>query len=277
MRWGLAMLVLVAGVAPARADRVHLANGSVIEGKASALGDKVVVEIDSGAITLSRDSVTKIEAGESNVQRVAARYAQLKPGDVRGLLELADFCRDHGMPARERELLQQVIEHAPDHAQARARLGYVRSGAGWITHDEHMRAQGFVLHQGQWLERKQVLELERLHAQAETAAHDRDQARLELERQKLALEQARAEVEASKERAAEAERAAETNNELALVQPYPRYVVWGHRATREPICPSGFVATGRHGHCKRIPAPARRHTPFPIVGAKDPFDYLRSR
>jgi hypothetical protein len=63
------------------------------------------------------------------VRRVAARYAQLKPGDVRGLLELADFCRDHGMPARERELLERVIEHAPDHAQGRARLGYVRTSA----------------------------------------------------------------------------------------------------------------------------------------------------
>jgi hypothetical protein len=140
-----------------------------------------------------------------------------------------------------------------------------------------MRAQGFVRHQGQWLKREQVLELERLAAQAETAARERDQARLELERQKLALEQARAEAEASNARADEAERAADASNDVMLVQPYPRYVAWGHRAPREPICPSGFVATGRRGHCKRLTAPSRRHPPFPIVGAKDPFDYLRGR
>jgi hypothetical protein len=280
MRSAAVALVLAVWVVPVRADRVHLVGGSVIEGKAIAQGDKVVVEVESGAITLSRDCVTRIESGESTVQKVAARHAQLKRGDVHGLLALADFCRDHALPARERELLLEVIEHAPDHPQARARLGYVRSAAGWITHDEHMRAQGFVRHEGQWRKREEVLELERLAAELQKAARERDQARIELERQKLALEQARAEAETSKARAAEAEAVAERERNEAVtramvVQPFSRYVAWGGEPRpHEHVCPAGFARAHGHGHCKRI-TPSRVEPRLPIVGAKQPAYRLR--
>jgi hypothetical protein len=213
------------------------------------------------------------------VQKVASRRAKLKPGDVQGLLELADFCRDHAMPARERELLLEVIAHAPDHPQARARLGYVRSAAGWITHDEHMRAQGFVRHDGQWRKREEVLELERLDAELQKAARERDQARIELERQKLALEQARAEAETSKARAAEAQAEAERASNLngthvILVQPFPRHVAWGETPPRQHVCPAGFVRGHGHGACKRITT-ARVEPRLPIVSAKPPAYRLR--
>jgi hypothetical protein len=63
----------------------------------------------------------------------------------------------------------------------------------------------------------------------------------------------------------------------AVVLPFPRYVQWGHRGPHEHVCPAGFVAVGRHGRCKRLASPPRRHPPFPIVGAKDPFDYIYGR
>src|SRR5689334_1410745 len=103
----IAALLTLAGVLSftagiARADRVYLDSGNTIEGKVTQRGDSVVVEVEAGAITLPRASVVKIERSESAVQRFEARRAQLKPGDVQGLLELANFARDHAMPGRER-------------------------------------------------------------------------------------------------------------------------------------------------------------------------------
>src|SRR4029077_2055128 len=81
----------------ASADRVHLVGGNVIEGKATRSGDKVIVELESGQVVLPADSVQRIEAAESDVQRFEARYAKLARGDVKGMMALADFCRDHDM------------------------------------------------------------------------------------------------------------------------------------------------------------------------------------
>ena len=278
MRRSLAMLLLMMMAPSARADRVHLDSGNVIEGKATQRGETVVVEVESGAISLPRASVTKIEKSESAVQRYEARHAQLKPGDVKGLLELADFCRDHGMNGRERELLQQLLEHAPDHAQARARLGYVRSDGGWITHEQHMRARGMVQRGGRWLTPEQLAEAERLEAQRAEAAREREQAQLELERQKLALEQARLEAEASKARvvAAEAERDAANARAASSAQTTPVYTVWAP-IPRELLCAKGYEPVGPHGRCRRAaepaPRPPRSHT---AVGYSDPWHFIRS-
>src|SRR4051812_23934000 len=124
----------------ASADRVHLVSGSVIEGRAKRDGDKVVVQVDSGEVGIPAEEVASIESGKSELQRVDDMLAKLKPGDAAGLLKVANYCRDHEMPAREQEVLQRIVETAPDHAEARARLGYVRSGGAWMKREDQMRA-----------------------------------------------------------------------------------------------------------------------------------------
>jgi hypothetical protein len=203
--WVTAWVIVCGGVlAPvARADQVHLVGGAQLDGKATRHGDKVVVEMESGQITLSAEGVERIERGQSSVQRYEELAAKLKPGDVASRLSLADFCRDHDMHAREKELLRQVIELEPDQSQARARLGYVKTAAGWITRDEQLRAQGFVRQAGQWLTPERALELERLRAQSDAAAKERDKAQAELELKKLELQQRKLELEAQTAKAAE--------------------------------------------------------------------------
>jgi hypothetical protein len=189
---GLWMVAWVIGCAPvwlawaasAHADQVHLVGGSQLEGKATRQGDKVVIETESGQIALSADSVERIERGQSPVQRYEALEGKLQPGDVKGRLALADFCRDNGMNAREKTLLREVIALDPDEAQARARLGYVKTPAGWITQDEQMRAQGYVRKDGQWVSPERALELDRLRAEADAAARDRERAQAALDAQR---------------------------------------------------------------------------------------------
>lgn len=145
---------LLAGTA--HADTVHLLGGTSIEGKASRHGDKVVIEIEAGEIAVSVDEVERIDAGSSVVQRFEAMRAKVSERDLRGLISLANFCRDNEMKDRERVLLMRVVELAPDHGEARARLGYVRSDAGWVKREEHARQQALVMHDVRSIQREQA-------------------------------------------------------------------------------------------------------------------------
>lgn len=242
---------LIAGVA--QADRVHLVDGAVIEGKATRQSNKVVIELESGQVTLAAGDVAKIESGSSPVQRFEQLEAEQRGRGVAGLIVLADYCRDHGMRGRERTLLESVIEQQADHTDARVRLGFVKSDAGWITREEHLLAQGMVRDGGELITREQLFEHEQQRDQrratAQAAKHEREKAKLEVEQQKLALERERVELaraEAEKAVAAQALQA----GYLVYGAPYGKWHDCHKRACRSK--------------------PFRRTKPFPIPGVRDP-------
>ena len=248
----LALGCVLFGSAPlVAADDVHLDNGEVIEGRAKRSGDKVVIELESGQISLSADSVKRIDKRESTVERYEKAYQKLPHDAVNERMQLANYCRDHGMRERERVLLQQVLERDPNHEQARKRLGYVKSADGWVTYAEHMRAQGQVQRDGQWMSREQVEELDRRQSQARAAANESqlESKKVALEREKLEVERQRLELERS--RAREAER----------VRHMPVFGYYGY----------GFVP-----HHRDFQSPGRRgfdaSRAYPINGVRDPRD-----
>jgi hypothetical protein len=228
---GLLLAAFVPGAA--RADKVHLSGGAVLEGKVSQVGDKVLVEVEAGTLSVDARSVTRIERATSSVETFLARRAALAGGDVAGRLALADYCRAHEMFTRERELLREVIAIQPDHAQARARLGYVRVDHGWLTRDEQLAAQGLIKHGGVWLSPEQASRLREA----------------ELERQKAEIERQKAEAELQAKRAelhAERERAERLARERAAVEAampaygFPYYAYPG----RGPVYPAPRPAPG---------------------------------
>jgi hypothetical protein len=147
------------------ADQVHLVGGSTIEGKASRKGDKVVIEIESGQIALSASEVAAIEPGPSPVQRFEAMHAKIGARDAGALLALANFCRDHDMKERERLLLLRILDLTPENPEVRARLGYVKSDAGWVKREQQLRDQGLVHYDGRWSPRAE-LKLEKADSKA---------------------------------------------------------------------------------------------------------------
>jgi hypothetical protein len=254
--------VLSAALAPppAAADDVHLDNGEVIEGRATRAGDKIVIELESGQISVSADSVKHIEKRESNVDRFEKQYNALKPEDVVKRLQLADYCRDHGMRDRERQLLQQIIERDPSHEQARTRLGYVKGPGGWVSYAEHMRAQGHVQRDGQWMSRAQASELDQVQAQQRAAARANAAAESSLEAKKVALERQKLELERQR---LELEKSRTRRDEMPPVVGYYGYgyVPRGHYRS------SGF-SRDSHSHPQRgFTGPT-----YPINGVRDPRD-----
>jgi hypothetical protein len=51
-----------------------------------------------------------------------------------------------------------VLEVLPDHAEARARLGYIKTDAGWVKREQQLHDQGFVQYDGHWVPRAPRLE-----------------------------------------------------------------------------------------------------------------------
>lgn len=244
--WMLAVL----SAAPAFADKVHLAGGAVLEGKVSREGDKVLVEVDSGTLRLDAQGVLRIERAPSPVETFAARRAALAQRDIAGRVALADYCREHQMFGRERELLREVIALEPDHAQARARLGYVRVDRGWLTREEQLAARGMIKQGGIWISPEQA-------ARLREAELDRQKAELERQKAEAELLARRAELNAERERAAR-ERAEREAAQSALPAYWFPYAYPMHGPSR-PIQPA--------------PAPSAV-PPYAINGVRPPQSYF---
>jgi hypothetical protein len=228
----------------ARADDVHLEGGTVIEGKVTRSGDKVTIELESGQITLSADSVRRIDKRESNVERYERMRAELKPGDVSGRLALANFCRDHEMRGREQELLREIIDRAPDHAHARQRLGYVKDDSGgWITREEQYRARGMVQRDGVWMTSERALELARLEQETRTAQRERERAEAQLEAERRAQER---QAQLDEQRAAQSQRYAPTDPYFVAPYGYGYGYGLGYSGYRESPARRGFRDVSDH-------------------------------
>jgi hypothetical protein len=190
----------VALASPAFADRTFLVGGTVLEGKATRKGDKVVIRLEAGEISVPADSVERIEKSESVVGEFDARYAALQKGDVKARLALADYCRDHAMRAEERRLLLQVIDLDADNAAARARLGFEKTETGWLTREDAMRARGLVEHDGRWMTPSDAAALERTRVEREAAVERRDAEEAELAARRAQLSAQQSEVDAQASR-----------------------------------------------------------------------------
>lgn len=171
----------------AHADKVHLRAGSVLEGKVTREGDKIVVQLESGSIRLDADSVLRIEKAVTPLEEITQLRAKLADDAIAERVELANRCRDAELTRCERQLLEEVVARASDHAEARARLGYVRVENGWIKRAE-------LTARADERDRMERAANKRALAQAEierdTAELSRKQAELALEREKLALQKA---------------------------------------------------------------------------------------
>jgi hypothetical protein len=178
----------------AHADKVHLRSGSVLEGKVKREGDKIVVLLESGSIRLDADSVLRIEKAVTPLEEITQLRAKLADDAISERIELANRCREAELARCERQLLEEVIARDANHAEARARLGYVRVEDGWIKRAE-LTARNE--------EREKVARAadQRALAQAQierdTAELSRKQAELALERERLALQKAEIERKSS--------------------------------------------------------------------------------
>ena len=159
---------------PALGDRVVLNDGRTFEGSVTRSGEKILIEMPYGIISIPAADVQSIQRGPSPVEQFEFRQARIDGTDPDELTALARWARGKGMPRRAEECLQAALALDADHGGARRLLGYVRVDGKWLTAAGALRLAQAKLDAGQ----TDVL-LERLLGEIEQVVDgDRDRFRL---------------------------------------------------------------------------------------------------
>lgn len=161
---------------PARADVVWLKDGRRLEGTVSTKDGKVAVELKKGVeVLLDPAEVDHVDVGESPRDVFEKKKADLIPGDPEPRYALAQWCKDVGLAREAHEMLEEVIRLAPDHAQARRDLGFVKDGERWVTEEELRRKLGLEKVDGKWIpaaEAKRIRHSAEVHKALQKALGD---------------------------------------------------------------------------------------------------------
>jgi hypothetical protein len=181
----LSLLLLTA--VPALADDVYLVNGRKFEGViAETAGSQVRIRMQGGTLSLPKDQVLRVEAGDSNLAEFLRRKEALKKNPAAGAaewLELARWARGKELDqaTREAALAAATLDpRVPGLAPILRGYGYVLDPQldRWVPYADSMRRRGFVLAGGQWLTHDEL--------QAKQRAQEEETARYIAARQEAA-------------------------------------------------------------------------------------------
>jgi hypothetical protein len=151
--------VLVAAAAlfgnpSAHGDVFVLAGGGQIRGtwlnRSSRQVEVYEIETEHGGrLTLSRASVKERIAErpeETEYQRIAPTFGDT----IDAQWQLAEWCRENGLPKQRADHLARVIELDPDHGPARRGLGYSHVDGRWVTREGFLAERGYEHHAGRY-------------------------------------------------------------------------------------------------------------------------------
>jgi hypothetical protein len=111
---------------------------------------KYLIQMDTGRITLEKSQVEKV-VNPSAAEREYEQIAPTFPDTVDGQWKLADWCQEHKLTAQRRTHLERIVELEPDHARARALLGYSKIEGKWMTQKEYQESRGLVRYDSKWI------------------------------------------------------------------------------------------------------------------------------
>ena len=151
MRSLLASLLVLSAAGVALADVVVMKDGRQLQGRSTVEGDEVVIRQKHGEVRVPRDEVLKIERQDDVYSQLARKEKELAGGTADDRYQLGVWARDHKLDDEARAAFLSVLKVDPDHAGARAALGYVLEGGRWLTEEDQMRARGMVKFQGRWM------------------------------------------------------------------------------------------------------------------------------
>lgn len=172
VRGALALLLLavLVGTLPL-ADVVVLDDGRRIEGEVVRKSAKeVVVRTATGEVSFPRAKVVEIIERKGREEEYRERLEACETGE--DFYQLGRWCREKKQRRRAGKMFERAIEVDPDHAAARAELGFVRHDGKWMSVEERdralaaayeaeMREKGFVRYEGRWVSPEQKEHFER--------------------------------------------------------------------------------------------------------------------
>jgi hypothetical protein len=153
----------------ARADIVHLRNGSHVEGEVSpgSHPGSLKVTMDRGMeLEFAEKDVQQVEPKKSPLKEFEERLAALPSEDIDGLLLLAEWCRERKLRSCEEKIYKRVLELDPNDPVARRELGFAVFKNRWVKEADLRNKHGLVQFRGDWMtpdekERRLTEELEK--------------------------------------------------------------------------------------------------------------------
>ena len=270
MRRAMVAVGLILAASAAGADEVYLRSGGRLSGNVvSENATTLEIEVGAGVVTVPRAIVQRIERGSSPLSTYQTRARALSPLDAAGWLELAEFARTAGLSGQARDAYRRVLSIDPNDGVARRALGYTRVGDQWLTQDEAMQSQGYVLFEGDW-----VTPIQRDSVLAERESLRRERAEAERSRAAVAEAEARAREAEARARAAEAEARRAEERHAFVTGPYGPWG-WGEGPVSGPVIVTGGCRHNFHPHGRCTDSYVRSRTdsrsnwgsPSPVWGS----------
>jgi len=168
-------LTIAATAAASLADTVTLKSGQVFEGRVVETQDKVTVFLPYGTIAFYKEEVTSITYGPTPAEAYKERASKVAADDAEGHYQLGLYCQEKKLVAEAQAEFEKAVAADPNHAGARAKLGYVRQGETWMKYEQYMASKGYVLYKGRYITGEQAQELE---AKDKALAREREAANL---------------------------------------------------------------------------------------------------
>lgn len=188
----LALSILLIIGTPALADTVVLRDGRKVVGNVSFEKNEVVVKQKLGEVRVARAEVERIDT-DDDFSELARQKDKLANGSAEDRYRLGVWCRDHGFQDDARAAFQSVLALDPDHAGARAALGYAKIDGRWVSEDDAMRARGLVKLGDRWVTPAEKALADTLAEEKRRAAEERAR---KAEEERVAARKARADAEA---------------------------------------------------------------------------------
>lgn len=175
MCWRLLSISLVAvclACPQAAADRYELAGGGVLEGTLVGRGDQesyIVRSHEGVVVELPRDEVARIvEQGDAVGEYL--RRSRRAADTVEAHRRLADWCREHDLPAEREHHLRQIVRLNPSDEAARKALGFQQRGSRWMNRAQIMAARGMSHYKGSYRTPQEIALLKRAEQREQSEA-----------------------------------------------------------------------------------------------------------
>ncbi|HZE95905.1 MAG TPA: hypothetical protein VE981_02650 [Planctomycetota bacterium] len=184
----LAALALALAAPLAAADEIQLTNGRKITGNVSKKdGDKVIVEVGAGTITLDAKEVSAINPGKTAINEYEERWNAVKDSTKTAeLWDLAVWAKSKSLSRYVAPICQKIIAIDPEHAGARAELRFEKVHGKWLTFEQAQEARGLVFLEDRWVTQAEI----QMIAKRRIEAKERAEAQAEARKQRIEDEKA---------------------------------------------------------------------------------------
>lgn len=155
-----------------RWDELELLDGRVLNGSITREGPNYRIRQGHGSTLVPALAVIRLHEVKDPLEAYEEAAATAK--DTEDRVRVAKLAESIGLRREAKGAYQRVLVGEPDHAEARAALGFVKHEGKWLTRDDRERALGKVKFRGAWVSPAERLRTRRAEAEALRAAAEPD-------------------------------------------------------------------------------------------------------